>query len=257
MSNAESPSPAEWAGLLRENWELRAQSPSRDFYVASHPGWDDPDVWADQAGVDATLFLHGLDEAWLHGAQVLDVGCGVGRLARTLHAKCATYTGVDISESMVAEARRRHGDLAGVRFIVGDGLTLPPAACDQTYDFIISLAVFIHCPADVVASIVKSAYQQLAPGGEFRFQLRADPNDHEGVTAAPSVDAQAASAEAMESAATPADMSLIEGHYYMGHEFTYSEAQALLGQIEGADATVVRFDYAHIYGIVKRPMSGA
>ena len=44
--------PEEWASLLRTNWEERGRSTSRDFYIASHPGWDDDAAWAQ---LDRTL----------------------------------------------------------------------------------------------------------------------------------------------------------------------------------------------------------
>src|ERR1700755_3306777 len=41
------------------------------------------------------------------GTRVLDVGCGVGRWSRLLAARGGLVTGVDISPTMITEARRR------------------------------------------------------------------------------------------------------------------------------------------------------
>ena len=49
-------------------------------------------------------------EPWLQvrpGTRVLDVGCGVGRWSRLLAARGADVTGMDLSPTMIAEARRR------------------------------------------------------------------------------------------------------------------------------------------------------
>ena len=49
-------------------------------------------------------------EPWLNvaaGTRVLDVGCGVGRWSRLLAARGAEVLGVDLSPTMIAQARRR------------------------------------------------------------------------------------------------------------------------------------------------------
>jgi SAM-dependent methyltransferase len=251
--------PKDWASLLQHHWEERARSPSRDFYVASHPGWSDSEAWARQAETDTALFLHGLEADWLAPAHVLEIGCGVGRLAGPLRSRTRSYTGVDIAASMVEEATRRHAGADDVRFLVGDGLGVPAEAGDRRYRLALAVAVFIHCPPDVIESLVRGAYELLEPGGELRFQLRADPEDPEGIEGAPDVAAQDQAlaeherqVQEMEGEATLADMSLIEGQYYMGHAFRYAEAAPFLEAATGGDVTVMRFDPVHLYGWVRK-----
>ena len=67
------------------------------------------------------------------GLDVLDLGCGIGRVAAALAPRCRSVLGLDVSPGMVAEAARRHGVLANVRFqhTAGRDLdALPPAAFD-------------------------------------------------------------------------------------------------------------------------------
>ncbi|MEO6594922.1 MAG: hypothetical protein ABIP94_09245, partial [Planctomycetota bacterium] len=77
----EEPSPTDWAKQLAANWEARAALPSRDLFVASHPGWNDPIAWEQHAATEVELFLAGLDLQWLRTVDVLELGCGSGRLA--------------------------------------------------------------------------------------------------------------------------------------------------------------------------------
>src|SRR5688572_25086345 len=140
----------DWARLLKREWEARGTLPSRDLFVASHPGWNDPVAWERTAATEVELFLAGLDADWLRTVEVLELGCGSGRLARRLRAATRSYTGFDIAPSMVAAAQQRCADLDGARFFVGDGLSVPAGARDRAYGLVLAVAVFIHCPRAVV-----------------------------------------------------------------------------------------------------------
>jgi SAM-dependent methyltransferase len=76
--------------------------------------------------------------------RVLDVGCGVGRWSRRLAARGAQVTGIDLSPTMVDEARRRTqfvglGDRC--RFAVGDVTRLD---LDERFDAILTVTVLQH-----------------------------------------------------------------------------------------------------------------
>lgn len=245
----------DWAALLKQSWEERARSKARDFYVASHPGWQDERRWRAQAENDAALMLYQVDRAALAGWDLLEIGCGVGRLALPLAPQVASYTGVDIAPAMVDEARRRAAGLANARFLVSDGAGLPEGARDRSYQLALALAVFIHCPRAVIRSLVGAAYAVLAPGGQLRFQVLADPSDPTGIA---SLDAAAVvhqEIEAMEEGAGQEERTLIDGHYYMGDAFRYDELGPFLEEATGGEgrATLIRPDLAHVYGWVERP----
>jgi len=252
---AEPERPADWAALLKHNWQKRALSESRDFYVASHPGWSQSQRWEAQARVDADIVCMGLDESWLRQAEVLEIGCGVGRLVSPLLDRTAAYSGFDIAAGMVEEARQRCRSFAQARFFESDGGTIPSAVRDRRYDLILAWAVFIHCPQKIIAQLAGEAFDLLAPGGHLRFQLLADPSDPTGIESSPQ---EAAAAEeeilAMEEGADEGDRSLIDDHYYMGHAFGYDEARQLFSSFGGA-LTLHRFDPGHIYGDLTNPPS--
>src|ERR1700736_6426623 len=78
------------------------------------------------------------------GTRVLDVGCGVGRWSRLLAARGAQVTGVDLSPTMIDEARRRaaHAGLAGrCRFLVQDSAALDAGA---PFDLVLGVTVLQH-----------------------------------------------------------------------------------------------------------------
>ena len=242
----------EWLELLRTNWEKRARSPHRDFYVDSRPDYDDPEVWDRYARASTELVLTGLEAERLARMEVLDIGCGVGRLVPFLAPRVAGYTGVDIAPGMVEEARRRHGDRPACRFLLGKGADLPRQARDRRYDLAFSLAVLIHNPRPVIAGIVRSAYAQLAPGGELRFQFRADPGDPRGLENPAQVEVSRAESSRVVSRVTPEQLSLIDDHYYMGDLFGHDELASFLAGLVPGEVQLVRLELPSIFAVVRR-----
>ncbi|MCI0460931.1 MAG: class I SAM-dependent methyltransferase [Gemmataceae bacterium] len=77
----------------------------------------------------------------VRGLHVLDLGCGTGRHALWLAAAGATVTGVDFSEGMLTEARRKPGAEA-IRFVVHDLHRPLPLAAE--FDLVVSGLVLEH-----------------------------------------------------------------------------------------------------------------
>jgi malonyl-CoA O-methyltransferase len=78
----------------------------------------------------------------VRGLEVLDLGCGTGRHALWLADRGATVTGVDFSERMLAEARRKPGAEV-VQFIVHDVQDRLPFP-DGRFDLVVSGLVLEH-----------------------------------------------------------------------------------------------------------------
>ncbi|HEV3181157.1 MAG TPA: class I SAM-dependent methyltransferase [Steroidobacteraceae bacterium] len=116
---------------------------------------------------------------WLRvspGASVLDVGCGVGRWSCLLAARGARVTGVDISATMIAQARRRAGarGVAGrCRFLVQDLAALDAGG---KFDLVLSVTVLQHIlePAALRAALQRMV-AHLGAGGRLVL-LEAAPN---------------------------------------------------------------------------------
>jgi SAM-dependent methyltransferase len=115
------------------------------------------------------------------GWSALDVGCGYGAdvvaMAKRMRAG-ARAVGVDASETMVAEARRRAAGMGlGVSFLFGDALALPFK--DDTFDVSRTETVLQHLaePARAVAEMVRVT----RPGGRigaFEFDQETVFLDH-------------------------------------------------------------------------------
>jgi SAM-dependent methyltransferase len=78
------------------------------------------------------------------GARVLDVGCGVGRWSALLAMRGARVTGIDLSPTMIHEARRRAAALSvgdRCRFLVQD---LAELDAGEQFDFVLGVTVLQH-----------------------------------------------------------------------------------------------------------------
>jgi trans-aconitate methyltransferase len=96
--------------------------------------------------------------------RALDFGCGVGRLLFAISARCEHATGVDVSPSMLAEAKRQAAAKAieNLSFIEsGDCSEL----VDSTYCLVHSYIVFQHIPEAKGYAILDRLLASLRSGG--------------------------------------------------------------------------------------------
>ena len=98
------------------------------------------------------------------GNNILDYGCGNGRLLELFSGKNIDYTGLDISGKMINIAKGKYSDpLIKFRKITSfDSLTFPGNYFNAVY----SIAVFHHLPsASLRQKVAKELYRVTQPGG--------------------------------------------------------------------------------------------
>ena len=96
--------------------------------------------------------------------RAVDYGCGVGRLVIPLARQLSEVVGVDISESMIAEARRNctEAGIANVDFALADDNL---SALPGQFDLIHSYIVFQHVPVSRGLRIFRELLNRLTEGG--------------------------------------------------------------------------------------------
>jgi SAM-dependent methyltransferase len=97
---------------------------------------------------------------------VLEIGCGVGRVGRSVAPRCREWVGADVSVNMLAHARRRLADLTNVRTVAVSGYDLAPVP-DATVDVVYCTVVFMHLDEWERFRYVREAWRVLRPGGRL------------------------------------------------------------------------------------------
>jgi ubiquinone/menaquinone biosynthesis C-methylase UbiE len=105
----------------------------------------------------------------------LDYGCGVGRLSRALSILFRQVIGVDISDSMLSEARSVNVELANIEFLRNNGYSLDSIS-DETVDLVYTNIVLQHTPRNNQRSLIKEFCRVLRRGGVLVFQTPSHQN---------------------------------------------------------------------------------
>ena len=94
--------------------------------------------------------------------QVCEIGCGPGQIARYLSGRGVDMFGVDLSDEMVAAARRLNPDIP-----FAQGTMLALNAPDESFAGIVSFYAIIHLKREDVTRALKEMNRVLQPSGRL------------------------------------------------------------------------------------------
>lgn len=107
------------------------------------------------------------------GGNLLEVGCGNGRMTEFMVDHFKYVTGVDISGEMIRQGRERLYGKDHILLVETDGETFP--FNDNLFDVVFSYIVFQHFKTkEMVEKNFKEIYRVLRPKGIFKVRLRTD-----------------------------------------------------------------------------------
>jgi SAM-dependent methyltransferase len=168
------------AGLsMREFWDERAGEDAF-YFVDNKQHYRHPDAEAfwERGEYELGELFDSVGAKVKPTDDVVEIGCGVGRMTRLLAQRSRTVRALDISPRMLELARRHCEELANVEFLLGDGVSVRGVA-DASVDACVSHVVFQHIPdPDVTLGYVRDIGRVLRPGGWAAFQVSNDRSIH-------------------------------------------------------------------------------
>jgi ubiquinone/menaquinone biosynthesis C-methylase UbiE len=164
---------------MRKFWDARAREDAYYFIDnrLEYGGSDEERFWT--GGPHALELMETeLGVSVEPNDDVVEIGCGVGRMSRALAARARSVRALDVSPEMVSRARELNEHLENVEFIVGDGRGLAGIK-DESADVVHSDVVFQHIPdPSITLSYVREMGRVLRAGGIAMFQVSNVPERH-------------------------------------------------------------------------------
>jgi len=162
----------DWLAAIRRDWDSRARENPRAYI-----NW--PDIPNEEGAFFASgrcdyerfvkPFLKRMDFDPGNKA-ALEIGCGIGRIARWMAADFDRYIGVDVSPEMIRKASLYAIPRATFQAVSGADLRGIPTG---SVDFVFSFAVFQHVPdKSAILSYFAETARVLRHGGIFRLHMK-------------------------------------------------------------------------------------
>lgn len=156
---------------IRSFWNEKAKENAYWFVSSARPYGGERDLdefWASGhhiwSQLKASLGYHPKP-----GHQVVEIGCGVGRLSRAIAPEVQRVDAFDISDEMLAIAKQ--ANLSNVMFHRADGFGLTELA-DSSADLVLAYCVFQHLPSlEALEMYLKDMTRVVTPGGIVAFSL--------------------------------------------------------------------------------------
>ena len=165
---------------MRSDWDGRAQENAFHYIASGRDDWDEDAFYeSGRASVDEILIQDGERVFQGHDPKllnVLEIGCGAGRMTRALAPLVREIHAVDVSGEMVQRASVATAGLANAFVYHNDGAGLAVLPADVEIDLAFSFIVFQHIPSvAVIEAYVRDVAGRLRPGGVFKMQAQGNP----------------------------------------------------------------------------------
>ena len=163
---------------MKKEWNERTKM-NPLFVIATDHSETEDDFWNsgidecnDILGKDTVRFEKIIENKETSKMNILEIGCGIGRILIPMSKIFGDATGIDISSEMVLLGQKYVSDIPNCSIIENNGVDLSKFF-DNSFDFCYSFIVFQHIPEKkIVENYIKEVSRVLKPECLFRFQVR-------------------------------------------------------------------------------------
>ena len=163
---------------MKKEWNERAKM-NHLFVIATNHSESEEDFW--ESGITECNMILGKDTSRFQNIiknkepskmNVLEIGCGIGRILIPMRKIFGNMTGIDISSEMVRLGQKYVANIPNCSIVENNGIDLSELP-DNYFDFCFSFIVFQHIPEKkIVEKYISEVSRVLKPNCLFRFQVR-------------------------------------------------------------------------------------
>ena len=163
---------------MKKEWNERTKM-NPLFVIATDHSDTEEDFWNsgidecnDILGVNTERYQKIIENKDTSSMNVLEIGCGIGRILIPMRKIFGNVTGIDISSEMVLLGQKYVSDIPNCSIVENNGVDLSEFS-DNSFDFCYSFIVFQHIPEkQIVENYIKEVSRILKSSCLFRFQVR-------------------------------------------------------------------------------------
>ena len=163
---------------MKKEWNERTKM-NPLFVIATDHSETEEDFWNsgidecnDILGINTERYQKIIENKDTSSMNVLEIGCGIGRILIPMRKIFGNVTGIDISSEMVQLGQKYVSDIPNCSIVENNGTDLAEFS-DNSFDFCYSFIVFQHIPEKkIVENYIKEVSRILKPSCLFRFQVR-------------------------------------------------------------------------------------
>ena len=163
---------------MKKEWNERTKM-NPLFVIATDHSETEEDFWNsgidecnDILGIGIERYQKIIENKETSNMNILEIGCGIGRILIPMRKFFGNVTGIDISSEMVQLGQKYVSDIPNCNIVENNGTDLAEFS-DNSFDFCYSFIVFQHIPEkQIVENYIKEVSRILKLGCLFRFQVR-------------------------------------------------------------------------------------
>jgi ubiquinone/menaquinone biosynthesis C-methylase UbiE len=163
---------------MKREWNERTKM-NPLFVIATDHSESKKDFW--KSGIDECNRILGknthrfekiIENKELSKMDVLEIGCGIGRILVPMSKIFGNVTGIDISSEMIQLGQKYVRNISNCSILENNGIDLS-MFLENSFDFCYSFIVFQHIPdKKIIENYIKEVSRILKSSCIFRFQVR-------------------------------------------------------------------------------------